>query len=471
MKHLVMLLAAATVMVVAWWVIREISGRRPDPHTIYIPQNPADKPGLVRSAYQLWDARPDYYDPAQVASFLKLLAQHLDDDSWRAVSAPSFFAWGHLRGNAAIRPQFLEMEDLLLEKFLKTGALQEVAALVRMAEEKAFDTVKLTAALEKHVLAPLEPGTFPESRQELIIASAIRANALEKAALWIGKLSWNGPETPEDKNAVGRLSAVLGYCRPQKTGNRLLSKGVSAWQSASTDIVGRDLLQPNLEELTLAALDGFEATPASPVIGESFGESVTAPGADPFWAKVLSRTIPSLVKGTGARISVVAELTRLYSTRFKKPVFEFQFWMKVGALAQQWMENDPLRATEFYTRARSAATTDLQRVLVAQKLTALYSKANEFPTARTIAEETEKAVADPEQKKSAALLVADARKKESADLVRVQLQEKAIDLDRRRGRLQSMKDNLSAAKRSGRPTEQLQAIEKEIKTLELQLTE
>lgn len=471
MKHLIMLLAAAAIIVVSWWLIGEISHRRDAPPTIQIPQNLADKPGLIRSANQLWDAKPDYFDSRQVATFLKLLVQNLDDDSWRAVSGAAYFAWSGLRGSPSVRPQLLELDESLLPKFVGSGALPEIEGLVRIADEKAFDSLKISQTLEKYVAVPLPPGSFPGSRQEEIIASSIHVNAYPRAEQLMGKLVWSEGGDAADKSSLARLKYVIDACRPSPTGARVLSRNVEAWSICGGDIVGRLLLQPNLEDVALAVIDSFEQSPASPKLTETFSETATIPGADPYWSKVLYRTVPGLVGATAARISVVARLTHEYSSCFKKPTFEFLLWMKTGTLTEQWRPNDPIRAIGFYERSRSVAVTDTHRVLVAQKLIALCGKAYEFTQGRTIAEETAKAVTDPEQAKAAALLLQEAKKKEEADLARVKLQEKAIDLDQRRGRLQAMKDNLAAAKRAGRPPEQVQAIQTAIKDLEKRLTE
>lgn len=470
MKQLIILVVGVVLLLASWWILGLIMGAPSGPAKLILPTDPNDKPALIRSAHQLWRATPDYYDSAEVLAFLGRLCDSLDRNQWRAVTAASFFAWENQRGIVGSRGLLTQLNAKLLPRFANEGTLADLEGLIRVANTGAFDAAPINALLEGIVSAPLPASGYDDTRASEVIAASIRIRDLKRAKMFLGKLKWTEGASAEAKAPVGHVHAIVDLCLAVDAGKYDFPAVVREWSSQGEGIVGRTALRPVLEEVGLLLLQTTEPSKGSR-IAEHFTASAGVPDAESYWSRVVARIIPGCTQGDEIKNNNLGILIVAYGKKFEKPDFAFVTWMNIAELTLKEAPEDPLRSVALFDRALAAAQTDDQRIQAVQKVVAGCMKVLEFARARKAWAQTSALVKLPESKRKMDALQEELKKKEAADRERVVKQEKAIDLDRRRGRLQAMKDKLSAAKRSGRPAEELVAIEQVIKDLQKDVIE
>src|SRR5687767_10651848 len=104
---------------------------------------PEETPALLRRAHHLWQVSPDRVDGRQVARFLIHLAKTLDAPSWWAVSGPVAHAWNQLRQSDALRRSVADANEVLVPRFLRTGSVDELAALIGWVNSNGYDSEQI----------------------------------------------------------------------------------------------------------------------------------------------------------------------------------------------------------------------------------------------------------------------------------------------------------------------------------------
>jgi hypothetical protein len=470
-KHLGVLGGAVLILVASWWLFGRGLGRPPGPAKIVLPANVNDRPALIRAAHQLWEAEPGHFDAVQCLAFLKLLNDSLDDAQWRAVEAPVSFAWRNHRGITWIRGTLVTLNEKLLPRMVRAGSMADLEMLIQCSNERTFDSAPIDKALSEIAKAPLPKAGYSGSRFSELVAAAIRAGDLKRAKAWLAGLSWEEGTPDNAKAPAARVVAIVDLCLAGLSGRFDLAAVIREWQGQGDDAIGRTALRPVLEQVAARAIRGQNGDAPLLRIEDLFAQGSEEAGAEEYWDRAILHSYPDLVDAVDVTVTRVAVLLRLYGARFKKPEYEYDTWMKVGDQIVKSSPGDPLRAVKYFDRGAQSATSDARRVAAAKKSSAGYLKALEFEKAKGAAQVVSDAVTEEAARKEMDLLLADIRKKLLADQARVAKQKQAIDLDLRRGRLQAMKDKLSAAKKYGRPQEEIRAIEAEIKVIEKQLTE
>jgi hypothetical protein len=205
---------------------------------------------------------------------------------------------------------------------------------------------------------------------------------------------------------------------------------------------------------------------ASPKIGEWFEKSAAESGAEALWERVFVKLDQRMLSAGNAVVLDASGLARAFQERYSRKGFEYAFWMRVAERQSNATPDDPTRTTAFYDRARIAAVTDEQRVRAFQSSAAGYLKMLDFEGVRKSADETAAAVQDPALKKELEPILADIAKREAADRDQVSRQEKSIEMDRRKGRLDRMKELLARSRKEEKPPGQVRAIEQALRDLE-----
>ena len=470
MKQLIILVVGVILLLASWWILGLIMGAPSGPAKLILPADPNDKPALIRSAHQLWQATPDHYESTDVLAFLGRLCDALDRNQWRSVTAPAYFAWENQRGIVGSRGLLTQLNGKLLPRFANDGTLADLEGLIRVANTGAFDSAPINTLLEGVVSTPLPVSGYDDTRASEVIAASIRTRDLKRAKMFLGKLKWTEGATAEAKASVGHVHAIVDLCLAVDAGKYDFPAVVREWASQGEGYVGRTALRPVLEEVGLRLLQASEPA-ACARIADHFAASAGLTESESYWNRVVARIIPACTQGDEIRNNNLGVLIEAFGKKFEKPDFAFTTWMNVAELTLKEAPEDSLRSVALFERALALARTDDQRVQAVQKVVAGCMKVLEFARARKAWERTSALVKLPEAKRKMDALQDELKKKEAADRERVVKQEKAIDLDRRRGRLQAMKDKLSAAKRSGRPAEELVAIEQVIKDLQKDVIE
>jgi hypothetical protein len=340
---------------------------------------------------------------------------------------------------------------------------------MRAANEGSFDTTKLNEALLQAVEAPLPPAGWAGSRAEALAVAALVVDDITRTQDYLAK--FKGSESPGVAAGLQRLNGILELREKFKTGRPELDALIKTWNAQGEDLLGRQSLRPLLEGLA-SGLVNENSTKVVPLnIGEYLTGTAAAPGAEEFWTRVLASMVPSLMTASDPKTNDFGVLAGLFEILFKKPGYAFTIWMRAAELQATTTPLDPTRATSFYERAWAAAINDEQRVRSAKLAIAGYMKVYEFVRARAVADATAKDLKDPAQKKLLDPVLAELNEKESKDAKRVAVQEKQIELNRRQGRLQNMKDLLVRAKRDKKPTEEIQALEQAVRDLEREVSE
>jgi len=466
LKHLVILAAAVIAILGAWLVLGLMSGSTGSTVALIIPTDQTDKISLIRSAHQLWKAKPNYYDSQKVFDLIRLLDEQLDDEQWRAVSAPVFYAWENHRAVDSVRGLLVLRNKTLLPRWTRAGTASDLEGLVRAANQAAFDAAAINEALGNAAAVPVQADGYEASRISEIVAASIRARDLRRAKTYLAQLHWGEGVPGEARVPAEKVNTVVDLCLSVDSGKYDLVGVVRAW-GGQDSVMGRTVFRPILEEVALRSMQGRQG----PRVADLFADSANEEKAEAYWDKVIVRFIPRCAEGDETKNGNLSSLLVAFGAKYKRPDFAFRIWMKVAALAVKSSPEDPLRAVLLFERALSMAVTDAHRVAAAKGAAEGYAKALEFRKAVEVLQQIGSQLHGDEEEKEFGILLEEAKKKEKADQERVAKQEVAIDLDRRRGRLQAMKDKLVAAKRSGRPGDELRAIEGVIHTLEKELTE
>jgi hypothetical protein len=470
LKHLLWLAVAVAAMVAAWLVFFSSRPGPQGPVPLVIPKVLNDQHALVRSAHQLWKATPGYYDSFECANFIKLLAENLDDQNWAAVSAAAYFAWANLRSITEVRSRLLQVDEVLVPRFARTGSVTEIEGLIQTSNARMFDRDLINRSLREVLSSPVPATGFSGSRHEDYIAAAIRLDDLDRAREYVAKVVWPKELGPEARAGLDRMVSVIDLCSKGRGGVFDLPQVVRLWQSYASDSTGRRSLRPVLENIGYKSIweDSREARDRGLAM---FSGSASEEGAQGYWERILQKSVSPLLSAGTNQINGLANILNEYGTRFRLPAYSCQYWLQVGKTQAKETPNDPLRAVLFFERACASADRDENRLSATKGIVDGCIKAYEFARAKTWVEDSLSRVKDPKIKLELTALFDQVAKKMAEDRARVAKQEKAIDLDLRRGRLQAMKDKLAAAKRSGRPSDELVAIERAIRELQREVTE
>jgi len=470
-KQLLVLVAGVLVILGAWWLVGLFGKSATGPAQLVLPADLNDKPALIRSANQLWNAHPGYYDSAACIGLLARLAESLDDQQWRAVTSPVFFAWENLRTMTEVRGSLSSLNQKLLRRFASNGTTYDLNGLVRASNAKSFDAAAINAALDAIVAVPLPPSGLEGTRLLDLVVASLWAGDVPRAKGYLSSVRWESAPGADATSFLDRLKSMIDVTLAAANGKLDGLAMVRCWQEQGASPAGRSVLRPILEGLALQVMETSDPLGAGIKPTDLFAASAAEPGAEHFWNRIATRFVGSCAQGSEMKNANMAGLLARYSEKFKKPDYGVPFWMKAGTLVLTHFPGDPLRAVKLFERALAASLTDAQRIEAIRNIVPACLKAQEFLKARSVVEAGLARVTDAAIKKELEALLADVRKRTTADEARVELQKKSIDRDLRRGRLQNMKDVLVEARKSGRPPEQLQALERAIRDLEKDVTE
>jgi tetratricopeptide (TPR) repeat protein len=468
-KPLAILLGAVLFLLTAWWLIGRGFHGPQGPAPLILPSDPRDKPGLIRAAHQLWRATPDYFDPAAVFAFIQRLNDSLDDDQWKAVSSPVFFAWENHRKMVSRRPALTALNVALLPRWIRSGSMSDLEGLIRVANEKSFDSGSIDTVLQTLATAPLPPSGYDGSRFSELAAAAIRIGDFKRAKAYLKMIAWTAGTEEDLKKPAALVADIIELCLLAETGRYNLPAVVQAWDAQGADAIGRTALRPVLEDIALRALRGTENPGAS--ILPLFEASQSVEGADGYWDRVVGRFMPNCLDGNENKISALATLSSAYGARFERPDYAFRLFMKAGPMIEKSSPGDPLRAVRLFEVAAAVAPSDAGLAEATRRAAAGQMKALEFPRARKGVESALAKVKDSEAVKALQALLEEVLKKQKADDDRVAKTRKEIDLNRTQNRLSGYKDRLAAARKAGRPQEELESLQRVIKILEKEITE
>jgi len=470
-RQLIVLTAGVLLIVGAWWVTNKVAGQPPEPAKLALPPDQADKPALIRSAQQLYWARPGVFDPLDVIAFLRRLNESLDDNQWRAVSAVAFFAWENQRASVPTRVALSKLNETLLRRFARCGSISDLIGLVNHANENAFDGVPINSVLDELTDDAVGKAGYDEMRLSELIAATVFVRDLKRAKGYLGKVKWEPEAPPEAKATVELWTAAVNLCESAERGLVDLPPTVRTWHSMGAFALGRSVFRPVLEEIALRLLDTWEGRGDKPKLDEIFSSSAAEVGGEGYWNRIVERYGPSCITASGAKVDNLATLAAAYGSRFKKPAYAYQVWNKAAEANAKSSPQEPLRTVEFLERAFVAAPDDARRTETLKEISRLTLKAKEYERARKRIEAGMSSVSDPEFKEKLADLLSDVKKKVAEDNRRVDQYQKDVDLDRRRGRLKIMREYLAKAQKDKRSPEAIRNIEEKIRELEKDVTE
>ncbi len=466
MKQVLILGALALLLVSAWALFGPGFTPAPKFAPLVTPENPADAPALVRSAHQLWKAWPGHYDSAQVLALLKLLTERLDDASWRAVSAPAYHAWSQHRGIAALRPALIELNKAFLPKLLRAGTLSELEQLIRAAAVGGFEIKQIQQAMDDLIAQPLGPEGLPGSRAELLLVACLRANEPQRAKDYAAKLR------PSDiPGPAAWILEAADLALKSQAGHFAIQPLIAAWHRLESEDLGRAQVRSVLEQLCVGEIADRAEKPGAPPALPLFEVSQKDVDALPYWTNVLQRSLWELHKKSDAFLIRFEALLKAYAGAYAQGAFAYEAWFKAGEAQFSSDQDNWLRPVAFYERALAVAPSPDLRLKALKKIAEGYQNSNEFSKARAVIEKLLPEFEKSPQLKELNALLAGVKKLEVADAARVEREKKLIDQDRRRGRLQNMKDQLIRARKEGREEAVVRALEKAVKDLEHDVTE
>jgi hypothetical protein len=344
--------------------------------------------------------------------------------------------------------------------------------MIRLANTNAFDHAAIDGALSAASQTPVAVGGYPTSRLSDVVAAAIGVQDYSRAQEYLARIRWEGDSAPAELPAeIRRTNEVIVLCQASEKGQFDFSAAARLWQAFEDGPVERTVLRPAVEGIALRAMNGFDPIAPKLPLEEYFMKSVGQAGGVGYWGDVLGRFVHFCTLGDEAKNGTMGLLLPRYEAHLKKPGYAFETWMKAGQKTAQAAGQDHVRAVKLYERALAAAPSDESRVRALKGIVSGYLKANEFPRARKAAEQALGSIKDVSFLGEAQALLDEAKLKCAEDDVRVAKQEKAIDEDRTRGRLKNMKDMLVQARKVGRPSDELRAIEKAIQDLERRIAE
>jgi hypothetical protein len=459
-KQVLLLFVAAALLLGAWWAVEFFSAEaRP---RISAPADPQDRAALLRAVQQLWSATPNHYDPLDVLDFLARVERDLEEAQWRSASAPVLFAWKNHRDIAGVRHRLVALNEKLIPRLVRTVAFDELPDLIRVANERRFDADRVNAELEKSALAPLPASGFRGSRAAEVVAAAVWAGDVARAASYLERIAGTDPFVAKTRAA---------FLAGQEATPFDVEQAVPVWDAHDGDPVGVRVYRPALEAAGVRLILSDEPRGDGPLSAEKLDRSLRQPRADAFWRRVTERTLPSLIDGDERKLGRVAPFLKLCEAAFKSPGYAFDLLLRAALMAEARSSEDPLRAVALLARAEEFAGGDRQRADVARLRVAAYSKAREFAQALDTAKRAHDDVRDPGVKADLAELLKDAKKKSADDEARVAQQVKSIEQDRARGRLLHMKESLNEARKNGQPAAEIAELEKAVRQLEAAVSE
>lgn len=471
MKQWGSIAATAAVCIAAGWLVGRFQTGATGSTEFAISPTPEPPATLVRRAHLLWQATPDRHDGRDVLRFLSHLAERLDDASWWAVSGPVLHAWNQAHQSGALEGPLEDANKILLPRFLRSSGVEEVSSLLARVNSSSSDAGQIQEHLEKAVAGTLPPAGFAGSAPERIIAAVVRNGDLGRAGTYLSKLSWpNGTADADRTKDLQSVRDVVEVGLAAAEGKIDLPRLIRAWLRHSSAPLGRSCFQPSLENAVLATVGPSDPKLVRPRIEELFQASASEPGAEAFWARILFRLRPHLLRSGEVAILDAAGLARSYAARYQKPGFEFEFWMAVGDLSWRWSPDDPRRAARLYRRALGCAGSDKDRGAAVKQFAFQCQRAGDAESALLAVRETFEAVKDPGVRTELSQLtdeVMNSALKSSKEAAA----RRQADRERKLKVIAQMRELLLKAQKENRPEEELRSIQSVITEVEAQLQE
>jgi len=400
------LVAVPTALVAAWLLVQD---RLPEPEPRlrrYLPHGADDVPAMVRSAHVLWNATPDHHDSEEVLRFIHVLAERLNDDAWRAVSAPVHFALNQHGQAVGVQELATKVLTAVLPRTVRAGSTEELIALVDLANSNKPLSTRVNGYLDLAMNRPDAPGRFEDAWQGRVVAACIRAGDHHRAIRYLSRLpEWSA--APGSQGWAWREAAEA--CRNASGGSVEIARVIRAWQACNDSPLGRSCVQPSLEDCVLNLVGRTRATQDLPSAVELFVRSGGEPGAEKFWHRILFRACPAVVKDQ-SRAAETAAIVRGFTAEWGRPDVEYEFWMRAGELAWRWSSNLPDKAVPFYERAIRASQTDAERVQAVRSTVFQLRRIPDADRALALASAAVKDVSDPVHRKELDSLVQDLTK-------------------------------------------------------------
>ncbi len=468
----VLALVAGVVVLLLLWVLFGLIGPSQDAQAhLSLPKDPKDRSSLLRSAHQLWRAKPSYYDPVRCAALIEMLVAGLEDDQWRAIASPVLFAWEQLRGDPAARESLAKLGNKPFDRAARSGSITDLETMIRIAKTHSTDRAAIQKVFDSLASEPVGSTGFSGAPLSRLLGAAVRAKEFERAKELLSLAKWGEPVRVEMETASSRTRTMLDLCLAAEAGRFEFPKIVNSWVEQDGGQVERTVFRNALESIALGVLGKYD--PVKPLLSLSdfYSTSMEVSGGALYWEKVISRFLESSVLGDEAKNGAVGVLLDLHEVRVNRPGYAFDFWEMAAARSRRLHPNEPIRAVRLQERAFVAARSDAARLTAFREILSGYAKAKEYGRARAAGVERLPAIKDPVLNKEAALLLEGVQKSFTEERARAVKTEKEIEQDRRRGRLNTMREMLTHARKVGRPAGEIEAIEKSIKEIERQVTE
>jgi hypothetical protein len=470
-KQLVILVAVVIVLVGAWLIVRGVS--KPSATetgtgfaVLETPADPTDKPALIRSAHQLWNASSGRYEASRVDGLIRLLHDALDDQEWRAVSAGVTYAWLGLRQVVAYRAKLSQLNERLLDRIVRVGSMSELEDLIRVANNNSFDAERIDQALNGSFL----PGGRVRSME--LVTAAVRFGDWNRARAWLDRLSSHPEATEDDAAFAARMGSVVDVGRMAAVDRKYdLPALIAAWAWIDGDPVVARWTRSVLLGIGMKALHADPEKRGGWKDPELLSRTAGMAGARSFWDKVIARLQLEVAKDIYADIPRLEALAKTYGGEYGMPDFAARVWLRVTELgAERWWGNS-LWVVEHLKRALATVNDEALKTVIIQRMVDQFLEAREYGRAREFVDRIVKEIKGEANLKTLEPLIADVRQKDDADKARVAKEKQIHERQRLQGQLKYMQEQIERARRQGRTPADILSMENVKQELEKKLTE
>ncbi len=471
MKQLVILLSAVVLVVGGWLLVSSWTRSAGRFAPLVVPDASAAPATLARSADQLWNAKPRFFQPETVVSFVMLLGERLDDGSLRAVAAPVFFAWREHRTLPAVKAAMPKVNTVLLPRLARWVSLGDLETLVRIAAGKQPDAKQVDAVLSSIAAEPIPAQGFSGSRALDLITASLRVRQFERASSYLEKLSWPASVSSGDRETrLKPIRRLIELCSKDSTGKEEVVEAVALWHAMDSDRHTRRHVREILEDVALTAIKEMEIRQRGREVGALLSASCKRDDARRYWDRVIGRKIGSVPISGTERTAGFGSLLKAFEQRFGETGYECLSWFKVAELAREKKPREPLLRATYLRLALAAAPDDWFKWRAAQAWAAEMRAAGEVAQGLDVVRETAATIEDPELRSALDAVAYHLERDVAADDERVAKEKVVVDQDRLRGQIRHLEEQLSVFRRMKRPAD-VAALERVIQKLEEKISE
>ncbi len=340
--------------------------------------------------------------PNQQLACAELLQRFVqfDDSEFQSIAGFVCSTWASLRNEPATRISVQRLTPLILRKAASVGNVMVLEQLIRMAESRREDAELLDPVLRTIVEQSVPLSGLLDSRQDYLIAAAVRAGTLQRAAGYIDALKFQPDAKEQDRQVAALWHQAVEHAQTLRTGDpagltgaigTYASFGKLSFATHRTDrVYGQLVLVQAVEALLNRLAEGNDKTQASDLIRQTsnVGDSQM------FWQAVLRQSATDNSLRPQYMFAVMGPAMRAYGEAFKDLAFESQLWVSLAVRPEIRGQQLGLEV-QYLNKALAAARDDQARGQIIVSLGSAYANVREYVKGAQAVEGAADIVQDP----------------------------------------------------------------------------